>query len=280
MSVWWQEWQVQGIITVTWKVCVSTFGHLRRIEPPHAAAGLMSTVSPASNEEREIATVFHQLPAPAAQHPIMPWTRCVSEWTAAADVLSHINGSGSKGNLPKCLRAAGRRMWPCSFLGWLDVYPRFYTCQQAPVTARRQKQGTSLSLGGKYPRCDGFSSVGRTCYIYWRSPTVLSTLRNLPHSWRLTFGLCSPGSLSSILACVVLFWDTGKELAPVRQLRNDSPPHTGCRCPCYVHLLKGHVFTRVSSNREHLSLDRLALDSATIDSLQIWDFCHSMIITL
>lgn len=72
MSVLWQEWQVWGIITETWKVCVSTSGHLRRIDPHRAAAGLMSTVSPASNEERAIATVFHQPSALSVQHPIIP----------------------------------------------------------------------------------------------------------------------------------------------------------------------------------------------------------------
>lgn len=90
MSVLWQEWQVWGIITETWKVCVSTFGHLRRINPHCAAAGLMSTDSPASNEKRAIATVFHQPSAPSVQHPIMPWTRGMSNWTAAG-ILSHIN---------------------------------------------------------------------------------------------------------------------------------------------------------------------------------------------
>ena len=69
MSVVWQEWQVWGIITDTWKVCVSTFGHLRRIDPRCAAAGLMSTDSHASNEKRAIASVFHQPCAPSVQHP-------------------------------------------------------------------------------------------------------------------------------------------------------------------------------------------------------------------
>lgn len=93
MSVLWQEWQVWGIITETWKVCVSTFGHLRRIDPHCAAAGLMSTVSPASNEERAIATVFHQASSLPLQHPIMPWTHSVSN-RAAADILLQINAGG------------------------------------------------------------------------------------------------------------------------------------------------------------------------------------------
>lgn len=90
MSVLWREWQVWGIITGTWKVCVSTFGHLRRIDPHCAAAGLMSTGSPASNEQRAIATIFHQPSAPSLQHPVMAWTHSVRNWTVV-DILSYIN---------------------------------------------------------------------------------------------------------------------------------------------------------------------------------------------
>lgn len=52
----------------------------------------MSTLSPASNEERAIATVFHQPSAPPVQHPITPGTHGVIS-RAAADILSHINAA-------------------------------------------------------------------------------------------------------------------------------------------------------------------------------------------
>lgn len=91
MSVLWQEWQVRGIITETWKVCVSTFGHLRRIDPHCAAAGLMSTVRPASNELRPVAAVFHQPCALSLQHPIMPRThgRSVTQASSTGFLVTH-----------------------------------------------------------------------------------------------------------------------------------------------------------------------------------------------
>lgn len=130
MSVVWQEWQVWGIITETWKVCVSTFGHLRRIDPHRTAAGLMSTDSPASNEKRAIATVFHQPSAPSVQHPIMPWTSGMSSRTAA-DILSHIKARATESAKESANMSPSQvRSWKhCDWapLGWLDIYPHFYS---------------------------------------------------------------------------------------------------------------------------------------------------------
>lgn len=126
MSVLWQEWQVWGIITETWKVCVSTFGHLRRIDPHCAAAGLMSTVSPASNEERAIATVFHQPSSPSLQHPIMPWTHSVSNQNSAWYLVT----DQCKG----LLKESGDVFIACSL--WLEVVFRtdsVFTCTSHAV---------------------------------------------------------------------------------------------------------------------------------------------------
>jgi len=111
VSVLWQEWQVWGIITGTWKVCVSTFGHLRRIDPHRAPAGLMSRVSLASNEERAIATVLHQPSAPSVQHPITPRTHGASSRTAV-DVLSYISAAA------QCSERDSARMFSYQDQSW------------------------------------------------------------------------------------------------------------------------------------------------------------------
>lgn len=95
----WQDWQVWGIITQTWKVCVSTFGHLRRIDPHRTAVGLMSSDRPASNEKRATAAFLHQPSATSVQHPIMPPTCGARKPDSGRSPVSHT-------------RRRGIRSWP------------------------------------------------------------------------------------------------------------------------------------------------------------------------
>lgn len=176
MSVLWQEWQVWGIITETWKVCVSTFGHLGRIDPHCAAAGLMSTDSPASNEKRAIATVFHQPSARSVQHPIMPWTHGTSSRTAAG-VLSHINAGATASGKESAERSSTEvRSWKhCDWvpLGWYFSTHSIRSCDRMSGHPEREIQALFSHCGKRYnitacPLWGRLFPAGKTCldYIY------------------------------------------------------------------------------------------------------------------
>ncbi len=168
MSVVWQEWQVRGIITETWKVCVSTFGHLRRIDPHCAAAGLMSTDSPASNERRAIATVFHQPSAPSVHHPIMPEH---AAW--AAEQRGYLVTHQCEG----FAKMSPSQVWSwkhCDWLplGWLDAYPHLYSGSK--LMWKHKTRHFSVKAGNISTACPlrGRSfPAGETCldYVDWSS---------------------------------------------------------------------------------------------------------------
>lgn len=97
----WQEWQVWGIITQTWKVCVSTFGHLRRIDPHCTAAGLMSSDRPASNEKRSDCCC-----PPSALRYLRTTSHNASNMWTAADIPCHTPRRGIRSRT--CVRSEPR----------------------------------------------------------------------------------------------------------------------------------------------------------------------------
>lgn len=126
VSVVWQDWQVWGIITQTWKVCVSTFGHLRRIDPHRTAVGLMSSDRPASNEKRATAASLHQPSATSVQHPIMPPT-CGARSRTAADLPCHTYRRGIRSwpYVTSEPRSSAHFVFP---LRWARFSPAGQTC--------------------------------------------------------------------------------------------------------------------------------------------------------
>lgn len=136
VSVVWQDWQVWGIITQTWKVCVSTFGHLRRIDPHRTAVGLMSSDRPASNEKRATAAFLHQPSATSVQHPIMPPTCGARKPGSGRSPVSHTQTRDTE--------LAVRRVWT------QETAPTLCSRSDEPSTSRFFPAGqTCLGLSAK-----------------------------------------------------------------------------------------------------------------------------------